>query len=84
MTQLLPASVLQALPPQQAAILTGKEFFPQLISGPFQQGIMVVFTAAAAMALVAAAASALRGGRYIHEEPQAPGRSLGQDQAAAR
>ena len=68
MASLLPPSVLHALPPGQAAILTGKEFFPGLISGPFQQGLTIVFAAAATMAVVAAAASALRGGRYIHEE----------------
>ncbi|HEX5450821.1 MAG TPA: hypothetical protein VFW86_00395, partial [Candidatus Limnocylindrales bacterium] len=67
----------------QAAILTGKDFFPQLISGPFQNGLTVVFTAAAAMAVAAAAASVLRGGRYVHQEPGAPGRPLEHDQAAA-
>ena len=68
MASLLPPSVLNALPPGQAAILTGKDFFPQLISGPFQQGLTIVFAAAATMAVVAAGASALRGGRYVHEE----------------
>ncbi len=62
---LLPPQVLHALPASQAAILTGKEFFPELISGPFQAGITVVFMAAATMALVAAAASWLRGGRPV-------------------
>lgn len=84
MASLLPPSVLRSLPPGQAAILTGKDFFPQLISGPFQQGLTIVFAAAAVMALIAAAASVLRGGRYIHEEPPAPGRNLEPDQATAR
>ena len=65
---LLPPAVLHALPAGQAAILTGKDFFPQLISGPFQQGLTIVFATAATMAVIAAAASALRGGRYVHEE----------------
>jgi len=69
---LLPPAVLHALPAGQAAILTGKDFFPQLISGPFQQGLTIVFAAAAMMALIAAGASALRGGRYVHAETQAP------------
>jgi MFS family permease len=68
MATLLPPAVLHALPAGQAAILTGKDFFPELISGPFQHGLTIVFATAATMSVVAAAASALRGGRYIHEE----------------
>ena len=41
--------------------LTGREFFPHLISGPFHDGLVVVFATAIAMSLVAAAASLLRG-----------------------
>ena len=62
---LLPPQVLHALPATQAAILTGKAFFPALISSPFQQGLAIVFSAAAGMALVAGAASWLRGGRPV-------------------
>ncbi len=76
MATLLPAAVLHGLPPAQAAILTGKDFFPQLISGPFQHGLMIVFLAAAAMSIVAAIASSLRGGRYVHEERLVPERDL--------
>ena len=54
------------------ATLTGKEFFPQLISGPFHTGLVVVFTAAAIMTLVAAVASFVRGGRYVHVEDSVP------------
>jgi len=72
MASLLPPTVLHALPPEQAAILTGKDFFPQLISGPFQQGLTIVFVTAAGMAVIAAAASALRGGRYVHVEVPVP------------
>jgi MFS family permease len=71
MATLLPASVLQALPASQAAILTSKEFFPQLISVPFGQGLAIVFIAAALMSVVAAWASWLRGGRYLHDESAA-------------
>ena len=52
-----PSGVLPHLPAASAAHLTGKEFFPHLISGPFHQGLVVVFLAAAAMSLVAAFAS---------------------------
>ncbi len=70
MAALLPHSVLAGLPPGQAAILTGKAFFPQLISGPFQQGLTIVFVVATVLTLGAAAASWLRGGRYVHVESE--------------
>jgi hypothetical protein len=47
-------------------VLIGRQFFPELISGPFQHGLSVVFGVSAALAAVAALASLLRGGRYIH------------------
>jgi hypothetical protein len=68
MAALLPAGVLHALPASQAAILTSKEFFPQLIAVPLERGLEIVFFAAAVMALVAAWASWLRGGLYVHDE----------------
>jgi MFS family permease len=58
---LAPSGVLHTLPAHNAATLTGTEFFPHLISGPLHHGLAVVFIAAAAMAVVAAAASVLRG-----------------------
>lgn len=48
--------------------LTGKHFFPSLIQSPFHHGLVIVFTLAIAMSLVAALFSAFRGTRYIHEE----------------
>jgi len=60
---LAPSGALAALPPETAATLTGPSFFPQLISGPFHHGLIVVFTVAAALAAVAALASLARGGR---------------------
>jgi hypothetical protein len=65
---LLGPSVLAQLPPDQAARITGQQFFPQLISDPVHSGLVVVFLAAAGLALVAAVASALRGGRYVHAD----------------
>lgn len=52
----------------QWATLTGKHFFPSLIQSPFHHGLVIVFTLAIAMSLVAALFSAFRGTRYIHEE----------------
>jgi hypothetical protein len=64
----LPASATQGA---DLSTLTSKEFFPQLISGPFHHGLVIVFIAAIAMSLIGAVASLFRGGRYIHTEPEA-------------
>jgi hypothetical protein len=55
------AGVLNTLPARNVATLTSKQFFPHLISGPFHHGLMIVFTAAALMAVCGAAVSWLRG-----------------------
>ncbi|HST85467.1 MAG TPA: MFS transporter [Kineosporiaceae bacterium] len=57
-----PSGVLPRLPAADAADLTGKTFFPQLVSGPFHDGLVVVFTAAALMMVIGAIASMLTGG----------------------
>ncbi len=44
--------------------LTGRSFFPKLISGPFHHGLVEAFTFALLACLVAAGASWLRGGKY--------------------
>jgi MFS family permease len=58
---LAPSGVLRTLPASNVATLTGREFFPRLISGPFHHGLMIVFTAAALMAVCGAAVSWMRG-----------------------
>jgi MFS family permease len=68
MHTLLGDKVLAALPPDKAAYVTGKTFFPQLISSPFKHGLAIAFTVSLLMCLVAAAASWLRGGRFVHED----------------
>ncbi|MFJ4921571.1 MFS transporter [Streptomyces sp. NPDC088725] len=65
---LLGPGVLAHLPRSRADFLTGRAFFPELISGPFSDGLSVAFDFAIAACLVAALASLLRGGRYIHDE----------------
>jgi MFS family permease len=69
---LLGPAALAHLSPAQAANLTGTSFFPGLIAGPFRHGLAIVFLAALVMSLVAAGASWLRGGRYVHEELDQP------------
>ncbi|MFE4949551.1 MFS transporter [Leifsonia sp. NPDC056665] len=70
-----PTGLLQS-PHVDAATLTGKEFFPQLISGPFHDGLVVVFIAAAVMSVIGAIASFLGGSKYVHEEAVAVARPV--------
>jgi MFS family permease len=58
---LAPSGVLAHLPPENAATITGREFFPDLISGPFHQGLTVVFGVSVILAVLAAIASLARG-----------------------
>jgi hypothetical protein len=53
---------------QQWAHITGKQFFPELISDPFMHGLRIAFSASLVMCLIAAAASWLRGGKYVHQD----------------
>jgi MFS family permease len=63
---------LAALPAASRHVLTGRAFFPHLISGPFHQGLVVVLSVAAALSALAAVASLLRGGRSV-DPGTAPG-----------
>jgi hypothetical protein len=45
-------------------VLTGQTFFPNLITGPFHAGLVVVFGAAALMMVIGAIASMFSAGRY--------------------
>jgi MFS family permease len=64
---LAPSGVLSTLPAANQKTITGREFFPDLISGPFHQGLVIVFAVAGALAVFAGIASLLRGGRYVDE-----------------
>jgi MFS family permease len=65
-----PTSLLTTLPPHNVAVLTGTQFFPTLISGPFHHGLMIVFTAAAIMSVTGAVVSLLRGKPAPVQAPQ--------------
>jgi MFS family permease len=74
---LLGAHNLSALSAHNQALLTGRSYFPHLISQPFHSGLHAAFLFAIAACLIAAVASLARGGRYhaIDEaEPAAPAR----------
>ncbi len=53
MQHLLGPTVLAHLPPARAAILQGRSFFPNLISGPFVHGLRTAFAFAIGACLVA-------------------------------
>ncbi len=65
---LLGPGVLNSLKPSAAVKLTSKEYFPKLIGSPFKHGLIVVLSFAIVACLVAAYASWLRGGKYVHKE----------------
>src|SRR6201998_3967258 len=78
--QQLLGPLLHQLPPAHAAYVTGREFFPHLITAPFHSGLGVAFGFAIAANVIAAVASALTGRRA----PAPPtGQSLGYELAAA-
>jgi len=68
---LRPSGVLARLPRRDAAVLTSKEYFPHLISGPFHHGLVIVFGVAIAMSVAGAVVSLLRGGQFYYDAPEA-------------
>jgi MFS family permease len=70
---LAPSGVLATLPHHSVATLTGTQFFPHLISGPFHHGLVIVFSAAAIMSLTGALVSLLRGRQFYYDESATAG-----------
>jgi MFS family permease len=69
---LLGNAELSHLPHHTAAYLTSRQFFPRLIAAPFSKGLTEAFSFAAAVCVLGAIASLLRGGKYHYEdEPSA-------------
>ena len=58
-----PTGVLAKLPAASQATLTGRQFFPSLLAGPFHSGLVVVFGVSATLSVLAGLASLLRGKR---------------------
>jgi MFS family permease len=52
---------LSSLTQANRTLLTGREFFPNLISGPFHDGLVLVFAVSAALGVIAAIVSLVRG-----------------------
>jgi MFS family permease len=78
MQQLL-GPLLKTLPSAHAAYVSGREFFPHLITTPFHDGLGVAFGFAIAACVIAAIASALTG---RPKEPDARSEPLGSELAA--
>ena len=69
--------MLATLTPHDRALVTGRRFFPHLISAPFRAGLHEAFAFAIVACLIAAAASLLRGGIYHHEEHRSSRAAIG-------
>ncbi|WP_027927269.1 MFS transporter [Amycolatopsis benzoatilytica] len=65
---------LHNLPADQASFLTGRSFFPNLISGPFQDGLAVAFGFAIVVCLIGAVASLLC--KDVKKSPESVGEEL--------
>jgi MFS family permease len=63
-----PTGAFHHLSHAQASLLTGRKFFPKLISPPFMSGLREAFDFAAVACLIAAIASWLRGGKFVYSE----------------
>jgi MFS family permease len=72
MGTLLGHHVLTQIGPAHAAAVTGKRFFPSLISGPFHHGLVVAFTASAALCALAGLASLWAGDETYEARHTAP------------
>ncbi len=66
--ELVSPHVLAHLSAHSQAVLTGRSFFPQLISSPFRSGLHTAFAFAIIACFVAAFASSLRGGSHARRE----------------
>jgi MFS family permease len=69
MATLLGPSALHHMTSAQVSYITGRSFFPRLISGPFGQGLQKAFDFAAIVCVLGAVASLLRGGKYHYADP---------------
>jgi MFS family permease len=82
-TLLGPSGVLAKLPAKNVAVLTGTQFFPHLISGPFHHGLLIVFSAAIALSVAGALISLLRGRQFYYGENDSSGPALDEPAQAA-
>ncbi len=67
---LKPFGIIGHLSKANATILTSKEYFPHLISGPFHHGLVIVFSVAIGMSVLGALVSLLRGSQFYYDAPE--------------
>jgi len=63
----------------QRGVVTGRSFFPSIISAAFKDGLHIALDFAIVACLVAAGASWLRGGKYVYSEPESASGGTGAD-----
>src|SRR5437588_8446182 len=68
--KLLGPALLHHLPAAQASALTGRSFFPHLMTAPFSSALSAAFTFSFIACLIAAGASWLRGGKYHYRDEE--------------
>jgi MFS family permease len=76
---LAPTGALSSLSPAHQHVLTGTDFFPKLIAAAFHHGLVVVFSVATGLSVLAAGASMLRGGRRVPTETPSPEKGTSHD-----
>ena len=76
-------AVLATLPSATQTTILGNTFFPQLLAAPFLDGLRVAFAACVALSIAAAAASWMRGRRYIHDLEVASQAAASQSESVA-
>jgi MFS family permease len=84
MATLLSPSVLAALPSATQATLLSPTFFPQLLAEPFHDGLQIAFSVCVVLSLGAAAASWLRGRRFIHDYEVGSAATMGKAEPVVR
>jgi MFS family permease len=70
MLRQLPRTVTSSLSAQSIAVLTNTTWFPTAIAPAFMSALDIAFYFNAGLAIIAAAASALRGKRFVYSEQQ--------------
>jgi hypothetical protein len=80
----LPPGLYNLIPNASIPVLESRSFFPNAVAPAFLQGIDLAFAISAGLTALAAIASLMRGGRYIHEiHSEAARRSAATDPAPA-
>jgi hypothetical protein len=70
---------LASLPKEAQHVLTGRQFFPHLLSAPFHSGLTIVFCVSAGLAVISAVASLMRGSRRSADGRDEPHTEFGGD-----